>query len=331
MKKLLSFLFIVIMVVSSFVLLGSAANNWKLAHGRTIGEDLDNDVNWFVNQLKEKTNGRINIDVFPNYQLGDYTVVQERVSLGDIEMSFGPTGTERDKRLMVGQLNYLVSNWEEVQKVYKRGGAFTSIIEDLLEQQNIKYLCGWPFYFGGIALTKEPLNPTDPDIPKNIKIRVPPSKSYELTARTLGYLATPIPYSEAYTAIQSGIVDGAIGAGAEGYYKNFRDVIKYYLPINDHLEIHFFYMNLDLWNSLSEEDQQIILDLAIELEEKRFVIAEEQEKASVQKLIEYGIKVIPFTDEELARFEKKVKENVWPEIKEDIGQELIDQILSDLE
>ena len=332
MKKLLSILFIVIMVISSFVLFGSAANyTWKLAHGRTIGEDLDIDANWFVNQLKEKTNGRINIDVFPNYQLGDYTVVQERVSLGEIEMNFGPTASGRDKRLEVGQMNYLVSNWEEVQKVYKRGGVFTNIIADLLEQQNIKYICGWPFYFGGIALTKEPLNPTDPDAHSNTKIRVPPSRSYQLTASTLGYLATPIPWSEAYTAIQSGIVDGVIGGGAEGYYKNFRDVIKYYLPINDHLEIHFLYMNLDLWNSLPEELQQIISDLAVELEDRRFVIAEEQEKASEQKLIDYGIKVIPFTDEELARFERKVHENVWPKVKEDIGAELIDKIVADLE
>ena len=329
MKKLLNILFIAIMLISLFALFGNAANStWKLAHGRTIGEDLDNDVNWFVNQLKEKTNGRINIDVFPNYQLGDYTVVQERVSLGDIEMSFGPMGTERDKRLMIAQLPYLVSNWEEVQKVYSRGGALTSIVEDLLEQQNIKYICAWPFYFGGIALNKEPLSPADPDIPKNIKIRVPPQKSYELCAEALGYIATPIPYSEAYTAMQSGIVDGVIGAGAEGYYKNFRDVVKYYLPVNDHVETHFLYMNLDLWNSLSKEDQQIIQDLAIELEKNRFVIAEEKEKASVQMLSDYGVEVIPFTDEELARFAKKVHENVWPKIREDIGPELIDKILA---
>lgn len=332
MKKLLSILFIVIIVISSFVLFGSAANyTWKLSHARTIGEDLDNDANWFANQLKEKTNGRINIDVFPNHQLGDYTVVQELVSMGDVEIGFICLSTSRDKRLMIQALPYTVSNWGEVPKVYGRESALKSIVEELLEQQNIKYLCCWPFDFGGIGLIKKPLSPADPDIPKNIKIRVPPMKQYELCAEALGYIPTPIPWTEAYTSIQSGIVDGIIGAGAEVYYLNFRDILKYYLPLNDHFEVHYLYMNLDLWNSLSEEDQKIILDLAIELENNRFVTAEEREKACFQRLVDFGMEVIPFTNEELAGFAKKVRETVWAELREDIGPELIDKILADLE
>ena len=327
MKKSLSILIVVMILISLFSLFGNAANyQWKLAHGRPLEAPLHKDVSWLVDQLKERSNGRINIDIFPNYQLGDYTVVQERISLGDIEMSFACLGTERDKRLMV--LPYVVSNWEEAQKVYSAGSAYTNIVAEILEDQNLKLISGWPSYFGGICLTKLPPSLADPDVPKNLKIRVPPQKSYELVAQALGYMATPIPYAEAYTAMQSGIVDGVIGGGAEGYYTGFRDVMKYYLPINDHLEMWYFYMNLDLWNSLSKEDQQLIQDLGGEVEKKRWAIAEEDQKAFIQKLSDYGIKVITFTDEELAGFAKKVREYVWPKMKEDVGSELIDIILA---
>lgn len=329
MKKSLSVLIVVIILISLFSLFGNAADyQWKIQHIRPTGTAIDNDVNWLVGQLKERSNGRIIIDIFPASQLGDYTVVQERVGLGDIEMQLACLGTAMDIKIMIQSLPYIAINWEEARKLYSTGSTLMNIVADLLEKQNLKLISGWPCYFGGICLTKQPPSPADPDVPKKIKIRVPPQKSFELCAEALGYLATPIAWSEAFTSLQTGIVDGAIGAGAEGYYANFRDLAKYYLALNDHFEMWYFYMNLDLWNSLSKEDQQLIQDVGFELEKKRFAIAEEDEKANMQSLSDYGIKVITFTDEELARFAKKVREYVWPKIKEDIGSELIDKILA---
>ncbi|MDZ7811262.1 MAG: hypothetical protein U5L11_16025 [Arhodomonas sp.] len=65
---------------------------------------------------------------------------------------------------------------------------------------------------------------------KGIKVRVPGIKSFQLTGEALGYIPSPIPFSEAFTAIQTGVVDGVIGSGAEGYYQSFRDVTKAYYP-----------------------------------------------------------------------------------------------------
>ncbi|GAB1486511.1 hypothetical protein MASR2M79_15610 [Aminivibrio sp.] len=91
--------------------------------------------------------------------------------------------------------------------------------------------------------------PKDPNVPKNIKIRVPPIRSFELCATALGYQATPVPWSDTFTAMQTGIVDGAIGGGAEGYFANFRDLAKYYIAVNDHFECWFLYMNSEVWNA----------------------------------------------------------------------------------
>ena len=328
MKKSLSVLLVVIMLISLVSILGNAANyQWKIQHIRPTGTSIDNDVNWLVDQLKERSNGRIVIDIYPASQLGDYTVVQERVGLGDIEMQLACLGTAMDKGLMIQSLPYIASNWEEVRVLYTTGSVLMNIVADLLEKQNLKLISGWPCYFGGICLTKEPPSPADPNVPKKIKIRVPPQKSFELCAEALGYLATPIAWSEAFTSLQTGIVDGAIGAGAEGYYANFRDLAKYYLAVNDHVEMWYFYMNLDLWNSLSKEDQQLIQEVASELEKRRFAVAEEEEQANMQRLRDYGIEVITFTDEELAGFAKKAQEYVWPRIREDIGPEVMDKVL----
>lgn len=329
--------FINILLVSTILLFllgfpGNAENyQWKLQHGRPIGSAIDNDINWMVEQLKEKSNGRINIDVFPAQQLGDYTVVQERVGLGDVEMQFVPLATTEDQRLTLATFPYIVKSWDDVSKLYASGSVLMDILSELLEKQNIKLISSWPSYFGGIGLTKLPPSPGDPDVPKKIKIRVPPTKSYEYVATELGYLATPLPFSEVFTSMQTGIVDGVIGSGAEGMLTNFLDLVKYYLAVNDHFENWFLYMNLDLWNSLSEEDQQLIQDVGLEIENARFAKAEEDEKANMQLLLENNIEVITFSDEELANFAEKVRNEVWPKIEKDVTSELLQKIIDSLE
>jgi TRAP-type C4-dicarboxylate transport system substrate-binding protein len=180
------------------------------------------------------------------------------------------------------------------------------------------------------VLTKEPPSPGDPDVPKNIKIRVPPIKSFELTAQALGYLATPIPWADTFTSMQSGIVNGAIGAGAEGYFANFRDIAKYYLPVNDHFEYWFLYLNSDLWGKLSDADRKILQTAADDMEKQRWTVAEQDEQANEKRLSDAGIKVIKFTEPELQKMAERSRKAAWPIIRRDIGAEFFDQVTADI-
>ena len=249
---------------------GFSERTWKIGHVRPEGTSTHDDALAFAGALNEGSEGKITLDVFPASQLGNYTVVQERVGMGDIEMQLAPVGTSVDKGLGISSAPYLVTTWDEAKEVFKRDGDLLKAIEEMLEKQNIKLLASYPKYFGGIALAIEPDAPTDASINKGIKIRVPAMKAYELTANALGYTATPIAYSEAFTSMQTGIVDGVIGSGAEGYYASFRDLTKYYLPINDHFEMWFLYMSTDTWNTLSQEEKDLVMKSSIEFEEKRF-------------------------------------------------------------
>jgi TRAP-type C4-dicarboxylate transport system substrate-binding protein len=332
MKKRIIILFVVMLVVSLLCLIGNAAEssnyNWKISHYSLIGEPVDKDVHWFADELNKRSNGRIKVDVYPSSQLGDVTVVQERIGLGDVEMQLAWLDTKIDKRLGLYALPYMVSTWEEVDKVYRTGSVFMNIIANLLEEQNIKLISGWPKSFGGLALTKLPPNPKDPDTPKNLKLRTPPQKSYILVVENLGYLATPLLWSEVYTSLQTGIVDGLIGGDEDSALLDFGDTIHYFISINDHFEMWFLIMNLDLWNSLSNEDQKLVQEVGLEVEQKRLIDAEAEQKYNRQRLIDAGKEVILLTDEELEKIAKKVRENVWPKVKEDLGPELVDEILN---
>jgi TRAP-type C4-dicarboxylate transport system substrate-binding protein len=225
-----------------------------------------------------------------------------------------------DKRLMVSSFPYLADSWASARKIYVSGSPLMNTVGELIAKQDIKLLAVWPVYFGGIALKKEPPAPTDPDAKQGLKVRVPPIKSYQVLANALGYQATPLPFSEAFTAMQTGIVDGVVGSGAEGYYSNFRDVTKFYLPVNTHFEQWYVIMNKGLFDGLSKADQDLVMKVARELEKKRWAEAEKDQALNEKKLADAGVKIVRFTPNQLAAFATKARKTVWPQIEGEVGQ-----------
>lgn len=305
---------------------GTGEKSWKLGHVRPQDTSTDVDVKAFAKAVADASGGQINIEVFPASQLGNYSVVQERVGMGDVEMQLAPASNSVTKALSITSAPYLVTNWDEARKMFARGGKMMTAVEEMLEKEDIKILAQYPKYFGGIALAKEPAAPKTPGASQGLKIRVPGIKSFELTASALGYLATPIPFSEAFTAMQTGIVDGVIGSGAEGYWSSFRDLTKYYLPVNSHFEMWFLYMNKSLWDSLSAEEQDMLEKAGMEMEDARWAAAPSETKGYEEQLEGIGVKIIPFSDSDRAGLAKKIRSEVWPQIKAEYGAELFDSL-----
>jgi TRAP-type C4-dicarboxylate transport system substrate-binding protein len=330
MKKVVALIccavFLILAAGASF----AAEKTWKLAHIRPEGTAIDISLKEFASQVKEKTAGRINIEIYPASQLGDYTTVQERVSIGDVEMQCGPLSPAVVRAIGLNSLPYIVINYEEAEKAYGPDGVIVQKMNEYMAKQDLHVLGSWPVYFGGIVLTKEPPAPGDISVPKNIKIRVPPIRSFELSATALGYQATPIPWADAFTAMQTGIVEGAIGGGAEGYYANFRDLAKYYLPLNDHFESWFLYINNDVWKGISEEDRKSVTAAARAIQEARWKVVEADEKTNTQRLADLGVKIIDFTDAELEEMRRKHAEEVWPQLYNEIPEADIKAVLDSL-
>ena len=292
--------------------------HWKIGHVRPAGSAVDIDIQAFVEQIKTETEGAVQIDIYPANKLGDYSVVQERVSFGEVEMYVGPFGTAIDKRVELAFTPYLVSTWDEAKAVYSQGSELFEQMADFLEAQNIKVIGGWPVYFGGIALTQKPSQPGNPDVDKDMIIRVPPIRCFERTARVLGYTPYPITWIYAKMGLKTGMVEGILGGGAEGYL-GLKGIIKYYLPIRDHFEYWFVYMNLDLWNRLSDQNKTMFSDLLRKMETRRYSVAEAEERNSIETLYKHGVEIIPISDSQILSIKEKVKKTVWPEMRKEIG------------
>lgn len=312
-----------------FTLAGPAvAADWKLSTIRPQNTSVHKDAEVFAQKVKEGTSGRINITIYPNSQLGDYQLVQERISVGSVEMAIQPISTTVDRQMQILNMPYLIKDWEGVKKNYLTGTPFMDWAAKRFERQDIILLGAWPSYFGGTALTKEPKNYGDPAYQKALKVRVIPQKSFELLATSQGYQATPLPLAETFTALQTGIVEGVFGAGAEGYYSNFRDVLKFYVPSNTHMEQWYVIMNKELFDGLSEADKKVLLDAAKEIETNRIAVAPAETLEYEKRLNDYGVKVLPLSPEQLSALAEASRKAIFPEMRKAIGEKNFNDIIN---
>ncbi|WP_432474117.1 TRAP transporter substrate-binding protein DctP [Amphritea sp. HPY] len=300
----------------------------KLSHVRPQGAAIDIDAKQFAEDVSAATEGKLRVKLYAANALGDYTVVQERVGLGAVDMAVQPIASSVDKRFQIVSLPYMVQGWEDAKGKFGPGSVMRETVSSLYQQQGIKVLGAWPVYFGGVALNKQVDGAADSTISKSAKVRVPPIKVFQLLADNVGFIGSPLPFSEAFTAVQTGVVDGVIGSGAEGYFASFRDVTKYYVPLNTHFEVWYLLINEERFNDLKPEQQAAVSQAALNFENRRWATAEKDQVANEQRLADAGATIVEVTPEQIAATAEKVKQNVWPEIVDDIGKEWAEKILN---
>ncbi len=303
----------------------ASAQTLKLSHVRPQGSTADVDARALADALAKSS--ALKVDIFPANALGDYTVVHERVSVGAVDMALQPAATAADRRMQLGVFPYLANDWAGARKAFGTGSPLRAAMEEMYGKQDIKVLAAYPMYFGGIALNKDPVAPGDPDASKGLKLRVPPIKAFQLAGNAIGYISAPLPFSEAFTAVQTGVVDGVLGSGAEGYYASFRDVTKHYIVANTHFEIWYLIINKGKYDGLKAADRAALDKAAANFEAQRWTKAEADQADNEKKLEQAGAKIVRLTSAQLAAHAAKVRKTVWPEIIKDVGEGFAKPIL----
>ncbi|MZI94099.1 C4-dicarboxylate ABC transporter [Vibrio sp. CAIM 722] len=330
-KSLLNLFAITSISAMTALSFSTQAETLKIGHVRPQDSVVDNDIKALNKELTTLSGNDLKLKIYAANALGDYTIVQERVSVGAVDMSLQPASTSTNRKLQLSALPYLANNWEQAKKVYGPNSYLRQAMSKIFKQQDIKVLAVYPVYFGGISLNRTPIEPGNPDASKGIKLRVPPSKSFQLLADSLGYIGSPLPFSEAFTAVQTGVVDGVIGSGAEGYYSSFRDVTKTYIPLNTHFEVWYLMINAETFDDLDNKDKKALETAALHFEQNRWKMAKADQAKNEARLQKAGAEIIKVTPEQLAKTAEKVRKVVWPEIMKDMGEDWSKPLLEKIE
>jgi TRAP-type C4-dicarboxylate transport system substrate-binding protein len=117
----------------------------------------------FADKVAEKSAGRIQIQVYPASQLGDWIEVHEQVSFGALDLAMQPLSNSYDQRLAIAWFPYTTTTYESAEQAFTEGGYIHQIVDDVIAEQNLKLLGVYGVGMGGAGFATEVKDAADPD------------------------------------------------------------------------------------------------------------------------------------------------------------------------
>lgn len=258
----------------------------------------------FADLVEERSNGRIQILVLAEGELGAESDVIAQMQYGGVDFARVSLSqlAEYIPQLNVLQMPYLYEDSAHMWRVLDG-----TIGDDFLDIVSQNELIGLSWYDAGARNfynSKKPI--TCLEDMQGMRIRVQESEVMADMIEVLGASAIPIPYADVYSALEQGTVDGAENNWPSYEAMNHYEVAKYY-TIDEHNRVPEMQIcSKHTWSKLSEEDQQMILDCAKESALYERKLWKERESESEAKAIEQGVEVVELSAEEKKRFQEAV-------------------------
>lgn len=328
MKKITILLFSALLF--AFILSGcssdekSSANGEKsveiqLGHALSPGTPAFDAIESWAETVAEKTEGRVQIDVFPDSQLGSETEMLEQMQVGSMGASAIMVGTMQnlDKRMAIEDLPYMWKNIDHARAAYD--GEFGDYLAGVMDEQGMKKIAYLEWGFRHITNNEKPI--VEPEDMDGMKIRVSANSLRVDAFEQINALPTSLPFSELYGALQQGVVDAQENPLSNILASKFYEV-QDYLSLTKHFYNTVMLMvNNDTWNSISSEDQQIILDEAQKITKEVREMNDKNEQKYIDELKANGMKVNDNVDTEAFRKAMLPVYDKWE--KEVFGEEFM--------
>ncbi len=296
MKKVLSLLLIVITIISFLLCVGCKTEKkeavvLKLAETHPKDYPTTKGDYEFARLVGERTNGRVTIEVYPGKQLGEEKAVIEQVQLGAIDftrVSVGPVAAFAP-RLNALQLPYLYRDTDHMVKVLTG-----QIGQELLKELEASQFYGIGWFDGGTrnfyTTNKQIKSVADM---KGLKIRVMQSEVFVQMIEALGGVASPMPYGEVYSALQTGVIDGAENNYPSYDTSSHFEVAKYYTE-DGHLRVPEIIIGskVALDKKLKKSDIEILIKAAQDSLSFQMKLWDEKVKVSENKVRAAGCKIV---------------------------------------
>jgi tripartite ATP-independent transporter DctP family solute receptor len=181
----------------------------KLGHVLPTNEPIHQAFERLGQRVKEKSRGRVEIQVFPASQIGSNRDTYEQARMGapvmvHIDPGYAAELGDLDIAIMNGP--FLFDSWDQARKVLE-SPLVKAMNENLRKKGSIRVL-SWGYYFGQRHIISDRGYRTPEEI-KNKKVRVPPNVMWVETFKAMGAVPTPLQWAEVYQGLAQGVVDAA--------------------------------------------------------------------------------------------------------------------------
>jgi len=262
----------------------------KLSHSYETTTAFHEGAIWAAEQIKERTDGRYSIEVFPSGALGTEREVEEALSIGTVDIGFVGPGHMAQTYAPIS-IHLAAFLWRDIDHFlkYPESNTYKEVTGEY-EQRSGNHILALT-YFGQRHVTSNVPLHTPKDF-EGLKMRVPPVPIYMMFPEAVGANSTPINFNELYLALQQGVVVAQENPLTTIKAKKFYEVQKYII-LTGHMTDGFYTLIGDhVMSRLSDEDARIFREVFEEAAIQTTQAIIEQENSLAKWFEEQGVEVI---------------------------------------
>ena len=282
----------------------------RLAHDQTDGHPYDLAADTFAARVAAATNGVVRIRVYPAAQLGDAPEQIEGLKLGTLDLALAAFSHASQFCPEFGLFGapFLFESDAHFGAVFD-GAVGDSLAEACSKRYSVRLLSTLTSGYRVLLNGKRPVH-TVADL-RGLKIRVMSGEADALTWKAYGAIPVPMPYSEVYSALQAGVIDGAENEPASILANKFYEAAHYFAPTN-HLVLPMgLFISEKTLQKLPDQYRQVLRDEARAAAVwERGMIAERNAAALTEMQQKYGVKLSGVNPAELRTQANQIQDQV---------------------
>jgi TRAP-type transport system periplasmic protein len=284
----------------------------KLGHVGEPGSLFAKSSEEFARRANEKLGGKAKVVVYGSSQLGGDKELLQKLKLGTVELALPSTVMSSEVDLFgIFEMPYLVKDREHMKRIEKE--VVWKSLAPAAEQRGLKVLAVWENGYRHITNSKRPIN--TPEDLKGIKLRTPEGKWRVKMFQAYGANPSPMKFSEVFTALQTGVMDGQENPFTQIYSAKFQEVQKF-LTLTGHVYTPaYLTAGAKKWESLPADVRKILEDTARETQAFVHQTAAKDEEDLLNKLKSGGMQVNEPNKDAFIAASKPVYDEFGTEVK----------------
>lgn len=312
MKKVLFIFMATLIVINMMTVDIQAKIVFKVGHVSPLDSLEGKAVQRFIDLVRQRTNGEIEIEHFPSEQLGKAMTMIQNTAMGDQDM-VNSASVEYEQflpDLRVIGLSFILRDFEHYRKLL-HSQLWQEMFVEPMEKKGLKFLCTqWNWERGPfrVMVSTKPVNSIE-DV-KGLRLRIAPIETWKRTWEAFGARTIVVPWTDAYLALRQKMVDAVTAPFDLVWAMKFTEVAKYVIRTDEQPQLLMLVMHINKFNSLKPEWQKTLIDACNEagtyhrqLSDK--AVVEDLEKMKKEHGVTYTtLDTAPFR----ARMQKLVRE-----------------------
>lgn len=292
------------MMLSTGASAADAEVTLQIGFENSISEPIGQALEKWQQLVDEKGDGSLKLELYPDSQLGSKNELIDGMTLGEpyITLADGAFYADYgvpDFGIVFGP--FLLDNWDQCWTLIESDWYKDMCTQ--LEDKGLKIVTSNWKYGERHTLTTKPVNTVD-DL-AGMKIRVPGNQIQSIGFDVLGATSTGMDLGDVYQALQTGTIDGAENPLATLYGRKLHEVAKYLILDGHVLNFTTWVMSADLFNSLTPEQQELLVSTGEEAGLYNNDLVDESNDEYLQKMKDEGVTVVEPTEEVLDGFKEK--------------------------